>query len=170
MVFGAGESRPWSGARTFRGGVVAIGDRGILVNAVDRARPYVLSLYRMIVGFLFACHGAASLFGVLGGASGRGTALPAGSWPGWWAALIEFVGGGLVLLGLGTRVFAVICSGTMAYAYFTVHQPRALFPIRNAGELAVLFCWAFLLLAFFGPGPVALDRPAASVLRRRSAG
>lgn len=140
------------------------------MNAVDRAGPYVLSLFRMIVAFLFACHGAASLFGVLGGASGRGGALPVGSWPGWWAALIELVGGVLVLVGLGTRVAALICSGTMAYAYFTVHQPRALFPIQNVGELAVLFCWAFLLLAVFGPGPWALDRLAVPAVRRRVSG
>ncbi|MCO6003365.1 DoxX family protein [Actinoallomurus purpureus] len=140
------------------------------MNAVDRAGPYVLSLFRMIVAFLFACHGAASLFGVLGGAPGRGGALPAGSWPGWWAALIELVGGVLVLVGLGTRVAALICSGTMAYAYFTVHQSRALFPIQNVGELAVLFCWAFLLLAVYGPGPWALERLAAPAVRRRVSG
>jgi putative oxidoreductase len=127
----------------------------------------MLSLHRMIVAFLFACHGAASLFGVLGGAPGSGTAVPVGVWPYWWAGLIEFVGGILVLIGLGSRGAALICSGTMAYAYFTVHQPRAIFPIQNTGELAILFCWAFLLPAVFGPGPWALDRIAGTALRRR---
>lgn len=127
------------------------------MDALDRARPYVLALYRIVVGFLFACHGAAALFGVLGGAPGRGAAVPAGVWPYWWAALIEFGGGILVLAGLGGRATALLCSGTMAYAYFVVHQPRALFPLQNAGEPAVLFCWSFLLLAVFGPGVWALD-------------
>ncbi|MEV0405810.1 DoxX family protein [Actinoallomurus sp. NPDC050550] len=140
------------------------------MNAVDRARPYVLSLFRIVVAFLFVCHGLASLFGVLGGVSGRGDALPAGNWPYWWAALIEFVAGVLVLVGLGTRVAALVCSGAMAYAYFSVHQPRALFPLQSGGDLAVLFCWAFLLVAIFGPGPWSLDRLVAPAMRRRFSG
>ena len=46
----------------------------------------------------------------------------------------------------------------MAYAYFKVHQPESLFPLQNGGETAVLFCWAFALLVFTGPGALALDR------------
>lgn len=60
--------------------------------------------------------------------------------------------------GLGTRVAALICSGSMAYAYFKVHQPEALFPLQNGGEPSAVFCWAFLLLVFTGPGALALDR------------
>lgn len=123
----------------------------------ETARPLVLSLFRVIIGFLFACHGAASLFGVFGGAYGGGT-VPLGQWPGWWAALIQLVGGVLVLLGLGTRSAALICSGSMAYAYFSVHQENALLPLKNGGEPSVLFCWAFLLIAAFGPGRYALGR------------
>ncbi|MEV5755337.1 DoxX family protein [Streptomyces tendae] len=121
------------------------------------AQPYVLGLFRIVVGLLFACHGAASLFGVLGGAAGGGT-IDAGTWPGWYAAVIQLVGGGLVLLGLGTRAAAVVSSGSMAYAYFKVHQPGALWPMENGGEASVMFCWAFLLLAFTGSGALGLDR------------
>ena len=78
-------------------------------------------------------------------------------WPGWWAALIQFVCGGLVLLGLGTRVAAIICSGSMAYAYFVVHQSIALLPMNNGGEPAALFCWSFLMIAAIGPGEWSLD-------------
>jgi uncharacterized membrane protein YphA (DoxX/SURF4 family) len=53
----------------------------------------------------------------------------AGTWPYWYAAVIELVGGTLVLLGIGTRSAAFIASGSMAYAYFTVHQPDGLFPV-----------------------------------------
>jgi putative oxidoreductase len=125
--------------------------------------PVVHAAFRLVTGFLFACHGAASLFGVLGGAHGGGT-VPTLQWPGWWAAVIQLVGGGLVALGLFTRVAAVICSGSMAYAYFSVHQSNALFPIANNGELSVMFCWAFLLIAFLGPGAFAVE----TALRRRS--
>ncbi|MFJ4572860.1 DoxX family protein [Streptomyces sp. NPDC088846] len=124
---------------------------------LNQAQPYALGLFRIVVGLLFACHGAASLFGVLGGAMGGGS-IPAGTWPGWYAAVIQLVGGILVVLGLGTRIAALISSGSMAYAYFKVHQPEALFPLQNGGEPSAVFCWAFLLLVFTGPGALALDR------------
>lgn len=124
---------------------------------LNRAQPYVLGLFRGVIGFLFACHGAASLFGVLGGAMGGGS-VPAGTWPGWYAAVIQLVGGTLVALGLGTRSAAFLSSGSMAYAYFKVHQPEALVPLQNGGEASAVFCWAFLLLVFTGPGALALDQ------------
>jgi putative oxidoreductase len=129
-----------------------------LSGRLNKAQPYALSLFRIVVGLLFACHGAAALFGVLGGAAGDGGTIPAGTWPDWYAAVIELAGGTLVLLGLGTRTAALIASGSMAYAYFTVHQPKALFPLQNSGEGSALYCWAFLLLVFTGPGALALDR------------
>ncbi|MDT0529639.1 DoxX family protein [Micromonospora sp. DSM 115977] len=134
----------------------------------DRIGGPALSLFRAVVGLLFLCHGLASLLGVLGGSRGTGEAVPLGEWPGWWAALIQAVCGGLVLVGLLTRAAALLASGSMAYAYFVVHQPDALLPLRNGGELAVLFCWSFLLIAVFGPGAWAVDtalrarRPAGS--------
>ncbi|GGT29327.1 integral membrane protein [Streptomyces atratus] len=124
---------------------------------LNQAQPYALALFRIVMGLLFACHGAASLFGVLGGAMGGGS-IPAGTWPGWYAAVIQLVGGSLVVLGLGTRIAALISSGSMAYAYFKVHQPEALFPLQNGGEPSAVFCWVFLLLIFTGPGALALDR------------
>ncbi|MFB7085811.1 DoxX family protein [Streptomyces sp. NPDC056296] len=125
---------------------------------LNSAQPYALGLFRIVVGLLFACHGAASLFGVLGGASGSGGTIETGTWPGWYAAVIQLVGGGLVMLGLGTRAAAVVSSGSMAYAYFKVHQPGALWPMENGGEASAMFCWAFLLLAFTGSGAFGLDR------------
>jgi putative oxidoreductase len=125
------------------------------LNAVQ---PYALGLFRIVVGLLFACHGAASLFGVLGGAGGSGATVETGAWPNWYAAVIELVGGSLVLIGLGTRVASFLSSGAMAYAYFKVHQPTDLWPMENNGEGAAMFCWAFLLLIFTGSGAFGLDQ------------
>ncbi|MEV0001219.1 DoxX family protein [Micromonospora sp. NPDC050980] len=126
----------------------------------------VLSLFRIVVGALFVCHGAASIFGILGGNPTTGAAIPLGTWPGWWAALIQLVCGALVLVGLGTRPAALLASGSMAYAYFVVHQQHGLLPISNGGEAAAMFCWSFLLVAVLGPGPWALD---VLLSRRRTA-
>ncbi|MEU6085693.1 DoxX family protein [Streptomyces sp. NPDC047085] len=133
---------------------------------LNSAQPYVIGLFRIVVGLLFAAHGAASLFGVLGGAMGsNGGTIETGTWPGWYAAVIQLVAGGLVLLGLGTRAAALVASGSMAYAYFDVHQQAALWPIQNGGELSALFCWTFFLLVFTGSGAFGLDR----LLTRRTA-
>ncbi|MDP9904798.1 DoxX family protein [Arthrobacter bambusae] len=117
------------------------------------------SLTRAAIGFLFLCHGAASLFGVMGGAAGtHGGTVPFGVWPSWWAAVIQLVCGALVMLGAGTRWAALIASGSMAYAYFTVHQAHGVFPIENNGEAAALYAWIFLMLVVIGPGPWTATR------------
>ncbi|MGB8944599.1 MAG: DoxX family protein, partial [Streptomyces sp.] len=54
-----------------------------MTGRLNSAQPYALGLFRIVIGLLFACHGAASLFGVLGGAMGGGT-IDAGTWPGWY--------------------------------------------------------------------------------------
>jgi putative oxidoreductase len=136
------------------------------MKLIDRGKDHVLGLYRIVVGMLFAFHGAASLFGIFGGQVGKGGAVPFGVWPGWWAAAIELVGGLLVAAGVGTRAAALVSSGSMAYAYFTVHQPHDLLPMLNGGEPAALFCWSFFLLVFTGPGTLALGKPLVAALRR----
>ncbi|WP_328612157.1 DoxX family protein [Amycolatopsis sp. NBC_00345] len=123
----------------------------------DHARPGVLAAFRVVVSFLFLCHGLQG-FGLLGGIDGAGMAVPFGQWPGWWAGLIEVVGALFVLAGFATRPAAVLLSGTMAYAYFTVHAPTGLLPLHNMGEPAALYSWIFLLIAVFGPGSFALGR------------
>lgn len=132
--------------------------QSVVQNLMGRLSGPALSAVRIIVSFLLICHGAAKLFGAFGGVDDYGAAAPVGSWPTWWAGVIELGAGGLVLLGLLTRIAALLCSGAMAFAYFTVHQPQALLPLQNSGELAALFCWVFLLIAVLGPGPFALDR------------
>ncbi|MBV8350180.1 MAG: DoxX family protein [Mycolicibacterium sp.] len=135
-----------------------------LESRLNRYSPTVLSIFRIVIGFLFAVHGAAIVFGWP-----VDMKAPFGAWPEWWAGLIEFVTGLLVLVGLFTRPAAFLASGTMAVAYFWMHQPKALWPIENHGEPAVLFCFSFLLLVFFGPGAYAIDtrrRPLAAITPR----
>ena len=117
----------------------------------------VWSLFRIVIGLLFSLHGAGTVLGVFGGNQGSGEALPAGQWPGWWAGLIQLACGVLVLLGLFTRPAAVLASGSMAYAYFVMHQPEGLLPTQNGGVTAALYCWSFLVIAVLGAGPWSLD-------------
>jgi putative oxidoreductase len=115
------------------------------------------STVRGVVGVLFACHGAAGLFGVLGGISPNGGTYAFGYWPGWWASLVGLVGGTLVAIGLFTRATAFLCSAMMAFVYVTVHMPHALLPTQSGGETAALFSLIFLLIVSIGPGSYAAD-------------
>lgn len=111
------------------------------------AAAIALSVFRIVFGLLFTIHGTSKLFGWPDGAP---AAL--GAWPVWWAGLLELVLGGLIALGLLTRPAAFIASGMMAVAYFWMHFPDGFWPSVNGGEAAVLYCFAFLLLVFTGPG------------------
>lgn len=135
-----------------------------------RHAPAVLSLFRLVYGLLFAAYGSRSLFNW---PVPSPVVVAFGSWPGWYAGLIEIVAGLLVAAGLCTRAAAFVASGEMAVAYFSVHQPQALWPVAdppagNGGALAVLFCFAFFLLTFTGGGSYSVDaRRRMLPLRRR---
>jgi putative oxidoreductase len=112
---------------------------------------------RIVSGALFAPHGAQKLFGWFGGMGEAGRSVPFLDLM-WIAGVLEFFGGLCVALGAGTRAVAFLLSGQMAVAYFTAHAPRGFWPLLNGGELAVLFCFIFLLLAAAGGGPYAVER------------
>jgi putative oxidoreductase len=119
-----------------------------------RFEPQVLSIFRIITGLLLFQFAAAkllkipvvapfdkvealSLFGVAG--------------------MFELVFGGLLILGLFSRLAAFILCGEMAFAYFLGHFPKGFIPLLNGGNLAILFCFACLYLTCAGGGPWSLD-------------
>ena len=127
--------------------------REIKLYSIDYA-PYMLSLLRVIAGFLFLQHGSQKLFGYP--MPPPGGKPPIASLHG-VAGLLEFIGGVLIMIGLLTRPVAFFLSGEMAVAYFMVHVPQGFWPTKNQGETAVLYCFAFLYFVFAGPGPWSLD-------------
>ena len=118
------------------------------------AEPFVLSIFRIITGLLLLQFGVAKLLKFppvpmfekvevlpLYGAAGT----------------LEFILGGLLILGLFTRPVAFILCGEMAFAYFIGHFPRGFIPVLNNGNLAIMLCFACLYLACAGGGPWSLD-------------
>jgi putative oxidoreductase len=87
--------------------------------------------------------------------------MPIASLPG-VAGIIELVCGFLIAFGLLTGIAAFIASGEMAVAYFMAHAPHGFWPVVNKGELAVIYCFAFLYIASVGGGRWSLD----AMLRR----
>jgi putative oxidoreductase len=115
----------------------------------------MLSVLRIVAGFMFITFGTMKLFGW------PPSPVPMPPIPvlsqTWIAGVLETVGGTLIMLGLLTRPVAFILSGEMAVAYFQFHQPLGALPPTNNGVPAVLYCWFFLYLVFAGAGVWSLD-------------
>jgi putative oxidoreductase len=118
---------------------------------LEKGRPYVLSVLRIIAALLFLEHGTGKYFGFPAAGPPMNTLL-------YIQGAIEIVGGILLALGLYTRLVAFILSGNMAVAYFLVHFPKSFFPVINGGDAAVLYCFVFLCLFFAGGGAWSVDR------------
>lgn len=114
--------------------------------------PSAVAVFRVVLGLLFLCHGLSKLIGWP-----AGPVIPVGEWPVYYAGWIELITSVLVIVGLFTRAAAFVACGEMAVAYFTQHLPLGFWPLTNHGELAVVYCFAFLLLIFTGGGAYALD-------------
>lgn len=127
--------------------------------------PYAYAIMRIIVGLLFACHGAQKVFGWFGGVGGQ--PVPLASLFG-VAGIIELVLGFFIAIGFLTGYAAFIASGEMAVAYFMAHYPKSFWPIENGGEPAVLFCFIFLYMATQGSGIWSIDASSRGRRRRYS--
>ena len=126
---------------------------------LDRARLETITYaaLRIVSGLLFAFHGTQKLFGLFAKKAG-----PEMFTQMWFGGVIELVGGVFIALGLFTRPAAFLASGTMAVAYLQFHWKGDVgdrfFPIVNGGELAVIYCFLFLVFAVKGAGEISLDR------------
>src|SRR3954463_16601909 len=111
--------------------------------------PRLLSVLRIVTGFLLIAHGAQKLFGFL-----APPGMPAATMGSlmWVEGVLEFFGGLLFLIGLFTRPVAFILAGLRAVAYFMAHAPGGFWPLQNKGELAVLYRFVFLFFAAAGGG------------------
>jgi putative oxidoreductase len=123
---------------------------------LSRWQPVALSLFRFITGLLLFQYGVAKIFKfpVLPYFADIPPLIQAAGW-------IELVFGGLLMIGLFTRLVAFVLSGEMAFAYLLGHvlktgQP-VLLPLNNGGTIAILFCFACLFISTAGGGPYSVD-------------
>ncbi len=127
------------------------------MKQLEKFADHAYALMRIMTGAMFAFHGAQKILGVLSPMP----APPVGSQM-WIGGIIELVGGLLVLIGFQTRWAAFLCSGTMAVAYIQFHWKFQMgsnfLPGVNQGEMAVLYCFVFLLIACRGGVKWSLDK------------
>jgi putative oxidoreductase len=123
-------------------------------NAMPILQPFtsqVYALLRIMAGLLFLWHGTQKLFGF------PSPPPPVPAFVIYIAGSIELICGFMVMVGLFAGWAAFLCSGLMAFAYWMVHGPQAVFPIQNSGELAALYCFVFLFIASQGSGIWSVD-------------
>jgi putative oxidoreductase len=122
-----------------------------LYASLEKERPYILSILRIVFALLFVEHGLQKYIGFPSAGPPMTTLL-------YVQGVIEIIGGILLLIGAYTRVVSFILAGDMAAAYFMAHFPRSFFPASNGGDAAVLFCFAFFYIFFAGGGSWSVDR------------
>jgi putative oxidoreductase len=121
---------------------------------IDRLQPYLLSLFRFVAGLILFHYGVAKLF-KFPPIEIFEDVTPLSLWG--VAGMLELVFGGMLMLGLLTRLVAFILSGEMACAYFLEHLPHSFYPAINDGGLAIILSFGCLYLAVAGGGPWSLD-------------
>ena len=125
------------------------------INATfARFEPLVHSIFRVITGLLMFQFGVAKLF-KFPPVPMFAKVEPFSLF--WCAGSIELILGGMLILGLCSRIVAFILCGEMAFAYFIQHFPRGFIPLLNSGELAIMFCFSCLYICCAGGGPYGID-------------
>jgi putative oxidoreductase len=119
---------------------------------------------RVVVGGLFAAHGAQKLFGSFGGHGIAGTGqffeglgLRPGERHARLAGLGEFGGGLLLILGLLTPLGAAALIGVMTVAILTVHAAKGWQATEGGYEYNVVLGAVAFALAAAGPGAWSID-------------
>lgn len=124
-----------------------------MIDTDGKYAGYAYSLLRIVTALLFIQHGTAKVFDMPHmGLPDTMLGIQTGA-----IGVLELVGGVLVLIGLFSRLAAFVLAGEMAVGYFMVHAPQSFYPVINHGEVAVLFCFIFLLIAAAGPGKWSVE-------------
>jgi putative oxidoreductase len=129
-----------------------------------------LTVLRVVLGATFLLHGwqKFSEWTIAGTqASFVQMGVPAAELAAPVAAVLELVGGLMLLLGLGTRVVAALLALDMLGALVLVHLPAGFFAANGGVEFVLLLAAAAALFALAGAGRWSLDHVIAA--KRRSA-
>jgi putative oxidoreductase len=118
--------------------------------------PYLQAVLRIVAAFFFLQAGTMKLFAWPVGVPPDGGTVELLSQIG-VGAVLEVVGGLLMMVGLATRPVAFVLAGEMAVAYFQFHFPQGFWPVENNGFAAVLYCFVWLYFSAAGAGPWSLD-------------
>ena len=142
----------------------------LLIRVATALQSPLLLLVRLYWGFQMMQTGWGKLHNIAGVTEYFGTLgipLPAVNAP--FIIVLEFVGGILIMLGLGTRLVALLLAGDMLVAFVVADREKLLAvfsdPDKFYSAAPYMFLVAFLILLAAGPGLVSLD---TLIARRRA--
>ncbi|MFK3677600.1 DoxX family protein [Microbacterium sp. NPDC090218] len=129
-------------------------------KAPSPAASMGLLALRIVVGAIFAAHGAQKIFeftipGTIGSFAGMGVPLAEIAAPA--VAFLELVGGILLILGFLTRPVGILLTLDMAFALVLVHLPAGLWVGEGGYEFVAVLGVAALALALTGAGRFSID-------------
>lgn len=140
----------------------------------DTAAPAPLAslgtlILRLVVGGVFAMHGAQKVFdftvpGTVSSFDAMGVPLAPAVAPA--IALLELVGGALLILGVLSRIVAALLAIDMLGAIALVHAPAGFWVDAGGWEFVAVLAAASAALALTGPGRFAVGEFLSRKLRR----
>jgi putative oxidoreductase len=133
------------------------------MNGISAMAPQRLALgltiLRITVGIVFLAHGSQKLFvfglGGVAGAFGQ-MGIPLAGIVGPGVAILEFVGGIALIVGVLTRIAAILLAIDMLGAIVFVHGKNGFF-LPTGFEFALTLLMANIALAVGGPGEYAIE-------------
>jgi putative oxidoreductase len=136
----------------------------MFLNGLSRWQGWGLTILRVVVGIVFVMHGGQKLFSY--GVSGTAGFMSQVGIPAPWLAAVvvtavEFLGGLALLLGLLTRVAALLLAIDMLVAILTVNLPRGFF-LPQGYEFTLTLLAATMALVLTGPGKASVDAVLAT--------
>lgn len=133
-------------------------------------RDAVLLVARVVIGVIFIAHGWQKLVDNGLDATEQGFAgmgIPAADLAAPFAAFVELIGGGMLVLGLLTPVAGVLLAVVMFGAAWFVHLDNGLFATDGGWELVVALAMAALVFAVW-PGRFSVDGMVTGRRARRA--
>jgi putative oxidoreductase len=126
------------------------------VGFLNKLQPLGLLVLRVVVGIIMAAHGWQKIHG---GPSHFVQTVSGLGLPGWMAYLTitaEFLGGILLIVGLGTRIAAAAILIDMLVAITKVHLHNGLLA-QGGYQFPLTLAAAAFALIFFGAGALSVD-------------
>ncbi|EGD55444.1 DoxX family protein [Gordonia neofelifaecis] len=130
------------------------------MTIIKQGQGLAVSIARIILGIIFFAHGWQKLFtfgmdGVKANFETMGAPVPGVS--AWFAALAEFIGGGLLIVGLAVPVVSVILILDMIGAIFIAHIDAGFWVNDGGYELVLALIAGLLAVGFAKQGFLAVD-------------
>lgn len=122
----------------------------------DRMQPLALLALRLVIGAILVGHGSHKVYGHMHEYAGYVSSLGLPAWLGYVSAVVEFVGGILLILGFFTRCAAIAVFVNMCVAIARVHWKHGLLGAGGYEFPLAVAAIAFALI-FYGGGPIAID-------------